>query len=62
MTKLTAKGLAALLSLVASPLAAQPAVESFYKGKTMDFIIGYSPGGGYDTYARLVARHMGPAL
>jgi tripartite-type tricarboxylate transporter receptor subunit TctC len=30
----------------------------FYKGKTITFVIGYSPGGGYDTYARLVARHL----
>src|SRR5215210_24605 len=35
------------------------AVEDFYKGKTISFVIGYSPGGGYDTYARLVARFMG---
>ena len=59
MTYLKAPALTALLALVATPLAAQPAVESFYKGKTIDFIIGYSPGGGYDAYARLVARHMG---
>ena len=30
--------------------------EDFYKGKTVRFIVGYSPGGGYDTYARAVAR------
>jgi tripartite-type tricarboxylate transporter receptor subunit TctC len=59
MTYLKAPALTALLALAATPLAAQPAVESFYKGKTIDFIIGYSPGGGYDAYARLVARHMG---
>jgi tripartite-type tricarboxylate transporter receptor subunit TctC len=34
-------------------------VEEFYKGKTINFVIGYSPGGGYDVYARLVARFMG---
>ncbi len=34
-------------------------VEEFYKGKTISFVIGYSAGGGYDAYARLVARHMG---
>ena len=37
---------------------AQPANEAFYKGKTINMVIGYSPGGGYDTYARLVARFM----
>ena len=31
----------------------------FYKGKTIRFVVGYSPGGGYDTYTRAVARHIG---
>lgn len=39
--------------------ASADAVADFYKGKTITFFIGYSPGGGYDTYARTVARHMG---
>jgi tripartite-type tricarboxylate transporter receptor subunit TctC len=34
-------------------------VEDFYKGKTVNLIIGYSVGGGYDLYARLLARHIG---
>lgn len=34
-------------------------VADFYKGKTVELYIGYNPGGGYDTYARLVARHIG---
>jgi tripartite-type tricarboxylate transporter receptor subunit TctC len=38
---------------------AQQAVEDFYRGKKIDLIIGYSPGGTYDLYARLVARHLG---
>lgn len=49
---------AAALLLVASmtrPLAA----ADFYSGKTMRFIVGYAPGGGYDTYTRLIARHIG---
>ncbi len=33
--------------------------EEFYKGKTILFIVGPSPGGGYDTYTRAVARHIG---
>jgi tripartite-type tricarboxylate transporter receptor subunit TctC len=32
---------------------------SFYEGKVIRFVVGYSPGGGYDTYARAVARHIG---
>jgi tripartite-type tricarboxylate transporter receptor subunit TctC len=31
----------------------------FYKGKNIDLYIGYSAGGGYDVYARSLARHMG---
>jgi tripartite-type tricarboxylate transporter receptor subunit TctC len=34
-------------------------VEDFYKGRTVSLVIGYSVGGGYDLYARLLARHMG---
>lgn len=36
----------------------QESVEDFYRGRTIDLIIGYSPGGGYDHYARLVARFL----
>jgi tripartite-type tricarboxylate transporter receptor subunit TctC len=53
-------GMAALIGgLSSQPVSAQQSVEAFYKGKQIDFIIGYTPGGGYDTYARLVARHIG---
>ena len=31
----------------------------FYKDKVIRFIVGASPGGGYDTYTRTIARHMG---
>lgn len=34
-------------------------VAAFYSGKTINLVIGYSAGGGYDVYARTVARHMG---
>jgi tripartite-type tricarboxylate transporter receptor subunit TctC len=40
----------------------QQSVEDFYRGKKIDMIIGYSPGGTYDLYARLVARHLGNYL
>ena len=33
-------------------------VEKFFKGKTIRFIVGASPGGGYDTYTRAAARHI----
>ncbi len=33
--------------------------DDFYKGKTLRFVVGYAPGGGYDTYTRAIARHIG---
>ena len=39
--------------------ASAAAVEDFYKGRTVSIIIGYSVGGGYDTYARMLARYLG---
>jgi tripartite-type tricarboxylate transporter receptor subunit TctC len=38
--------------------AITPAAANYYAGKTIEFIIGTPPGGGYDIYARLVARHF----
>jgi tripartite-type tricarboxylate transporter receptor subunit TctC len=38
---------------------AAKAQDSFYKGKTVRIIVGASAGGGYDTYSRTIARHMG---
>lgn len=35
------------------------AVADFYAGKTVTIIVGFSPGGGYDTYGRLLARKLG---
>ena len=48
---------AALAALLMEPAAAA-GVEDFYKGKSVSLIIGYSVGGGYDLYGRLLARHM----
>ena len=33
--------------------------EQFYAGKTIDFVIGYPPGGSNDTFGRLLGRHLG---
>jgi tripartite-type tricarboxylate transporter receptor subunit TctC len=50
---------AAVISTLAYfPAQADP-VEDFYKGKTVTFISGYPPGGGYDAYARIFGRHFG---
>jgi tripartite-type tricarboxylate transporter receptor subunit TctC len=32
--------------------------EDFFKGKTIRFIVGYSPGGTFDAYTRTIARHL----
>ena len=34
-------------------------VAGFYSGKTLRIVVGFSAGGGYDQYARLLARHVG---
>jgi tripartite-type tricarboxylate transporter receptor subunit TctC len=59
----TARGVtAALLALLLMPMRmpahAQGAAD-FYRGKTIELDIGYSVGGGYDLYARLIARRLG---
>jgi tripartite-type tricarboxylate transporter receptor subunit TctC len=38
---------------------AQALADEFYQGKTIRFIVGFSAGGGYDSYTRTVARHIG---
>jgi tripartite-type tricarboxylate transporter receptor subunit TctC len=45
-----------LLFLTAAPVNAQ---DGFYRAKTIRIIVGASAGGGYDTYSRTIARHMG---
>jgi tripartite-type tricarboxylate transporter receptor subunit TctC len=53
-----AVALALLLALQAA--TAQPAtIGDFYRGKTITIVIGYSAGGGYEIFARLLARHLG---
>jgi len=49
------------LMLVAHLIAAIPAFaqDPFFKGKTIRIVVGFSAGGGYDVYARAIARHMG---
>ena len=55
--RLTAAVAVAVL-LALSPAHAD-AVADFYKGRRINLIVGYGPGGGYDVYARLLARHFG---
>jgi tripartite-type tricarboxylate transporter receptor subunit TctC len=46
-------------ALAALSPARAAGVEDYYKGRTVTLVIGYSVGGGYDLYARLVAAFMG---
>src|SRR5262245_36418484 len=50
--------LGALACFIALPAHAQ-SVADFYKGKNITQAISFPPGGGYDLYARILARHMG---
>src|SRR6202158_4539646 len=45
--------------MLATHAQAQNSVAEFYKGKQISIVVGSSAGGGYDTYARLLARHLG---
>jgi tripartite-type tricarboxylate transporter receptor subunit TctC len=51
-------------ALIILTSAAAPALSQadFYKGRTITLTVGYSVGGGYDQYARLLARHFGRHL
>ena len=53
---------AALAITLATQGARSAGVEDFYRGKTVSLLIGYSVGGGYDAYGRLLARHFGKHL
>jgi tripartite-type tricarboxylate transporter receptor subunit TctC len=49
----------ALAAVALASSAHAQSVADFYKGKTIDLYIGYSSGGGYDVYARVLSRHIG---
>ena len=51
--------LAACVSFACAAPATAQGPASFYKGKTLRIVVGFTPGGGYDIYARALARHYG---
>jgi len=51
--------IAAGAAFVSAAGAAAQTPAEFYKGRTVELYIGYSVGGGYDLYARVIARHIG---
>jgi tripartite-type tricarboxylate transporter receptor subunit TctC len=53
------RGVALALALACtSGVARGDAISDFYTGRTVNLVIGYAPGGGYDLYARTLGRHM----
>src|SRR5712691_9345172 len=56
--KVAAALCSALFVCVALPASAQDDVAAFYKGKQLRMIVGSAVGGGYDLFARIVARHI----
>lgn len=48
-----------LSAALIAPGSARAQDGPFYRGKTLNIVVGYSAGGGYDQYARLLARHLG---
>lgn len=57
-TVLAALSAIVFIAALDRPAHADP-VEDFYTGKTVNLFIGAPSGGGYDLYAKLVARHLG---
>ena len=56
MKRITCQIVILSLVLIAASASAQ---DGFYQGKTVRIIVGASAGGGYDTYSRTIARHIG---
>ncbi|MFQ5849614.1 MAG: Bug family tripartite tricarboxylate transporter substrate binding protein [Candidatus Binatia bacterium] len=50
--------MAITVGLVFVVVESEAGAAGFYEGKTLRLIVGTSPGGGYDTYARAIARHL----
>lgn len=50
-------GMAGFVLLASAP--ANSASDDFYRGKTIRIVVGFAAGGGFDTYSRVIGRHMG---
>jgi tripartite-type tricarboxylate transporter receptor subunit TctC len=48
-----------LAAVLTATSARVDGAEEFYRGKTVQIVVGFTPGGGYDLYARALARHIG---
>src|SRR6266702_3345064 len=49
----------AVLALAAMSFTTPAVAQDFYRGKTVTILVGFSPGGGFDLNARVLARHIG---
>jgi tripartite-type tricarboxylate transporter receptor subunit TctC len=49
---------AAVFLALAFTISGTALAQDFYQGKTIRFVVGQAPGGGYDTYTRMIARHI----
>lgn len=47
-----------LIALLGTGLSPAVAQDEFYRGKTVRIVVGFPPGGGYDTVSRAIARHL----
>ena len=57
-TALLAPKVFAAQATPAKPAFDEKAVADFYRGKTVRIIVGFSAGGGYDQYSRIIGRHL----
>ena len=52
-------GVCALLIAALLSMPAKGQAQDFYQGKTIRMVVGFSAGGGFDTYTRAIGRHIG---
>ena len=51
-------GFLAITLILSCATTSAALAEDYYKGKTIRIVVGFSAGGGFDTYARAISRHM----
>jgi tripartite-type tricarboxylate transporter receptor subunit TctC len=60
--RLTPVALMILVAFLALPALGPAAAQDSFAGRTVTIAVGFGPGGGYDLYARVLARHLGRHL
>jgi tripartite-type tricarboxylate transporter receptor subunit TctC len=58
MTRTVRGALATVATVAAIGSATAASADDFYKGKTITILVGFTPGGGYDAYARLLSQFL----